>query len=503
MKSTVTTSLGIDIVGDEVNAVLLKKTRDGFRVLATSRASVPVGTIEGGRIVDVTGLLKALKVVRECRTRSGRTVLSVPLSGALVRVVDLEEEDPQAVTGYVRDEIAQYAAFSGRKTASDYHVMASARKSTPGRALVAAADQAGVEALVRACGNVGVGADAVEPAILACVRVFRAAKSRERLGPNVMLALLKEGLLTLAVLQKGAVDFIRSRTLAPSAPSPVDRYDQVADDVNAVLQFYTVEGTTITSVVVIDDEHDLAPVEAGETIRSKVACEAVEVWTRSTLSEHVAIEPGLSGKGSITALGLAMRFLADGPKAATVNLLPKEADRATVVQRNLVLTAIGLAALLFAVILGTGAMRWTVVGTQDRIAAMKRAELERGHQGLAEAVAELAATEKRIAVTTAEVECLTRASQSHPAVDWVQLLDDVGAAVPKQAQLTELTVDGTSILQVKGVCESNEDVATLVSMLNRSDSIAHAELLEAKRIQGKDGAIRYAITCTLAPREIR
>jgi len=101
------------------------------------------------------------------------------------------------------------------------------------------------------------------------------------------------------------------------------------------------------------------------------------------------------------------------------------------------------------------------------------------------------------------VECLTRASQSHPAVDWVQLLDDVGAAVPKQAQLTELTVDGTSILQVKGVCESNEDVATLVSMLNRSDSIAHAELLEAKRIQGKDGAIRYAITCTLAPREIR
>ncbi|HPY51391.1 MAG TPA: PilN domain-containing protein, partial [Sedimentisphaerales bacterium] len=290
---------------------------------------------------------------------------------------------------------------------------------------------------------------------------------------------------------------------APSAPSPVDRYDQVADDINAVLQFYTVEGTTIPSVVVIDDEHDLAPVEAGETIRSKVACEAVEVWTRSTLSDHVAIEPGLSGKGSITALGLAMRFLVDGPKAATVNLLPKEADRATVVQRNLVLTAIGLAALLLAVILGTGAVRWTVMRMQGRIAAMQQAELKRGDQSLADAVAELAATETQIAATTAEMECLTRAVQSHPAVDWVQLLGDVGAAVPKQAQLTELTVDGTSILQVEGVCESNEDVATLVSMLNRSDSIARAELLEARRIQGRDGAIRYAITCTLAPGEIR
>ncbi len=503
MKSAATTSLGIDIVGDEVNAVLLRKTRDGFRVLGTSRASLPEGTIEGGRIVDVAGLSKALKVVRECRRRPGRTVLSLPLSGTLVRVVPLEQEDPQAIAGFVRDEIAQYAAFSGRKTASDYHVMACSRKSAPGRALLAAADQVSVESLVRACGNVGVGADAVEPAVLACVRVFQAAKSREKLGPNVLLALLKGGVLTLTVLQKGTVDFTRSRTFPATGAASVDRYDRVADEINAVLQFYMIEGMAIRSVVVIDDEHDLGPAEAEGTVRSKVACEAVEVWTRSTLSDRVGLEPGLSGKGSITAFGLAMRFLVDEPKAVGVNLLPKQADRATVVQRNLILTAIGLAALLLAVILATGAMRWMVARMQHDLAVMQRAELERGDHGLAMAVAERAATEEQIAAVAGELDCLVQASQSHPDVDWMQLLDDVGAAVPKQARLTELTVDGTSIMQVGGVCESDEAVATLVSMLNRSGAIAHAELLESRRIDGQDGAVRYAITCTLASKEIR
>jgi len=503
MKSAATTSLGIDIVGDEVNAVLLRKTRDGLRVLGTSRASLPEGTIEGGRIVDVTGLSKALKVVRECRRRQVHTALSLPPSGTLFRVVPLDKEDPQAIAGFIRDEIAQYAAFSGRKTSSDYHVMASSRKNASGRALLAAADQASVEALVRACGSVGVGADAAEPAVLACVRAFQAATSREKLGPNVLLALLKGGVLTVTVLKKGTVDFTRSRTLPTADVASVDRYDRLADEINAVLQFYMIEGMAIRSVVVIDDEHDLGPVEAEESVRSKVACEAVEVWTRGTLSDRVGIEPGLSGKGSITAFGLAMRFLMDEPEAVGVNLLPKEADRATVVQRNLILTAIGLAALLLAVILVTGAVRWTVARMQKNIAVMRRAELERGDQSLAIAVVERAATEEQIAAITGELDCLAQASQSHPDVDWVQLLDDVGAAVPRQARLTDLTVDGTSIMQVEGVCESDEAVAALVSMLNRSDAIAHAELLESRRIDGQNGAIRYAITCTLASKEIR
>jgi len=503
MKSTARTSLGIDIVGDEVNAVLLRRTRDGFRVLGTSRASLPAGTVEGGRIVDTARLSKALKVIRECRRRQGRTVLSLPPSGTLVRVVPLEEEDPQAIAGFVRDEVAQYAAFSGRRTASDYHLMVSSRKNAPGRALLAAADQASVESLVRACGTFGVGVGAVEPAVLACARVFQTARSLETLGPNVLLALLKGGVLTLTVLQKGTVDFIRSRTLPAADPTSVDRYERTADEINAVLQFYTIEGTTISSVVVMDDEHDSGPVGAEETVRSKVACEAVEVWTRSTLPDRVGLEPGFSGKGSIAALGLAMRFLVDEPKAVGVNLLPKEADRATVVQRNLILTAIGLATLLLTVILGTGAMRWTVARTQRHLGAMLGAQRGRGDHDLATAAAERAATERQIAAVAAELDCLVQASQSHPDVDWVQLLDDVGAAVPKRARLTELTVEGASSMQVAGVCEPDEAVATLVLMLNRSKAIAHAELLESRRINGQDAAIRYAIACTLASKEIR
>lgn len=502
MKSRAATSLGIDIVASEINAVLLRRNQAGFRVLGAIRVPLPEGTIGGGRIVDSAALLKALRSVKECRRRQSRTEVSLPPDATLVRVMPLIEEDPRAILRFVQEEIVQYAAFSGRRTVSDYRVVAAARKNVPGKIAIAAVDRGAVEAVVCACRSMGIEPRTAEPAIMGSVRAFRASKSYQKLGHNVVLALLKGGVLTLAVLRKGTLEFTRTRDLGPVDGDSLERYDRAADEINAIVQFYAVQGTAIPSVVLIDDESDVVPVEAEKAVRSKIVAENVEVWMRGNLSDFVPLEPGIDGKGSIVAVGLAMRSLME-EESTELNLLPREVDRATVVQRHVIGAAIALAALLLVVILVTGGMRWMAGRMHHRIAVMDQAGLQRGHYSLPMAVEELIAIEERIAVTSHELNCLAQAARSRLDVDWVQLLNDVRAAVPMRMRLTELSVEGTSIMRMEGVSESHEAIAALVAALNRSELIAQTGLLQAGPHDGENGAIRYTLECTLTPEEIR
>lgn len=503
MKSSATISLGIDIAASEINAVVLKRTREGLRMLGAARTTLPDGTIEGGRVVDPTGLIKGLRIATDGCRRQTHSVLSMPSDGILTRIIPLEEEDPQEIARFVHEEIEQYAAFSGRKTAHDFRVTAAARKNVPGKVVAAAIDRATIEALTHACRNAGVNARVVEPPIMACVRLVRAATSREKLGPNVLLALLKDNALTLGLLQKNTLDFIRIRSIDANAATAIERYDRVAEEINAVVRFYAVKGTTVSGVVLVDDNSDLTSIEAGQEVRSKVLSETVEIWTRSNLPEYLPIEPGINGKGSVISVGLAMRSLVDQPINDELNLLANVADRATAMQRNAVLTAIALAALLPVVTLATGGIRWMVGRMNDSVAAMDQAELERGDHSLPVAVVELSEIEQRMAFASGQLNCLTRVSQQHLDFDWQRLLDDVRAAVPAEVRLTELSVDNTAAMQIEAVSRSEEAVATLVANLNGSDLIAQAELLRVNRYDGVDAPIRYAIACTLGIREER
>lgn len=503
MKSTKAISLGIDVAASEISAVLLKRTREGLRLLGAARTELPDGTIEAGRVVDLAGLIKGLRVVKDCRRRPTHSVLSMPTDGMLTRIIPLEEEDPQEIARFVHEEIEQYAAFSGRKTAHDFRVVAPARKNVPGKVVASAIDHATIEALTHACRNAGVNASVVEPPIMACVRLVRVATSREKLGANVLLALLKDNTLTLGLLQRNTLDFIRKRSIGTDAATAGETYDRAADEINAIIRFYAVKGTTVSAAVLIDDDSDLTSIESTQQVQSKVACETVEVWTRTNLCEHLPIEPGTNGKGSVISVGLAMRSLVDPAINDELNLLTNVADRAMAMQRNVVVTAIALAALLPVVTLATGGIRWMVGRMNDDIAAMTQAELERGDHSLPVAVVELSEIEQRIAFASGQLDCLARIAQEHLDFDWQQLLNDVRAAVPAKVRLTELSVDGTAAMQIEAVSKSEEAVATLVANLNSSDLIAHAELLHVNRYDGVDAPIRYAIACTLGVREER
>jgi len=505
MKSSVTTALGIDVTEAQISVVLLGKADGGFRILHATRTPVPEGAIEHGRIVDPSVVLAALKTLREHhKNRTRRVALSLPIPGTLTRVIPLEELDPQQIARFVEGEVKQYASFSGRATVSDFRVLVPAMPGTTGKLLVSAADHEGAATLVSTCRNAGMPSTTVESGVTACLRAFTETRTSAS-GDWTLLALRKDGTLTLCVLRKGILDYIRTKTIPTMDAEPQDVHEWVANECNAVVEFYRLAGGTASGrwdVLVIDDTDGGFSEEDQGIISRFLSVDDVKFWTRTQWLAELAIDGQIDEKLSIAGVGLAIRSLRQDDHGSSVNLLPQEERRAIVVRRNMLLVANALATLMLAVVLIGGGFSWMAERANRNTVNLRRASLERGDRPLPQAVNALTFLEQRTSAMSAEMNCLRRVPESRVDLDWGRLLADIRDAVPKALQITELSLAEGPAIQVEGVSESYEGVDTFVGMLNRSDHIRHAALVRKARSTA-EANVRYVVKCSLIARKIR
>jgi len=361
MRSSGTTALGIDVTTAQISAVLLGRSGEGFRVLHAMRTSIPEGAIEHGRIADPSAVLGALKTLKE-RNKGGarRVALSLPIPGTLTRVIPLEELDPQQITRFVQGEVKQYASFSGRPTVSDFRVLVPATPSAAGRLLVSAADHEGAAAFVSTCRNAGMPGVAVESAVTACVRTFNKMKTC-RPGSWTLLALRKDGTLTLCVLRRGILDYVRTKAITAVDAETQSVGGRVAEECEAVMEFYGLESTTASGgwdAVVIDDTDEGLSEEAQRAIKERLTKSDVEFWTRPQWPASVALDGHPEDGLSIAGVGLAIRLLQEDDHRASVNLLPPEEHRAAAIRRKVLLAANAVAVLVLAIVLMGGGFSW-------------------------------------------------------------------------------------------------------------------------------------------------
>lgn len=504
MKSAAKTVLGIDIGHSHVNTVVLKRTAQGLKVLSCRQRPTTDGMIEGGRVVDLAQLLKILKTAkRGQRMGSKRVSLSLPVKSTLARVVPLAESDPQKIVQFVQDEVRQYAIFSGRETVSDFRVLVPAKAQVPGRVLVTAADYEATSALASICQKAGIVVETMEPAVIVCTRMLAALDASRSAFANTMFALLKDQTLTLCVFKKGRLDFVHAKGTGPEGADMAVVHEWVANELNAVVQFYNLESHEVNkswNVVVADDQHAIVPPEAAEVLRAMVKASHVEVLSRSNVFERFSIAAPAEAQVSITAVGLAMGTLNAGPDQISVNLLPQEADKARVVRRGVLVIANVLAVMVLAVVLVIGAIKWQVDRVNRDITAMRVEEVSSRATRLPAAVMELGLVKERLAAVSAEVDCATHIASSRFDADWVQLLNDVRDAVPYAVLITDLSMHGTSELVIEGVSKTLPAVRTFRDQLAQS---RHIRSSEVKSIRNSTGALaEYRIECVLVAREM-
>jgi len=502
MKYSGKTATGIEIGTAEIRIVSARKTGAGIQVVAATRAAIEPGTIQNGCVVDSQRLIQILKVLRkQHKVRSRQVTVSLPAECSVARIVMLPEEDPQRIARFVQDEIRQYASLSGRETVSDFQVITPGRPGAPGRVLVVGADRGLVSAVSEACHHAGFVIGAIEPAVTACVRLLDAVEAPDPSAVRRLLGIRREEGLTLCIFSGGRLDFVRTKSIGAADVS--ERC--IRDEINAAIQFYDTKHAAKPQpwhVVILDESGQAAPDGLAESMRTGILADHVDVWTDGTLPDGVAADPQPRGAPSATALGLALRSLVAGEHGTQVNLLCADTAETESIRRTVLVTANALAALVLLTVLIVGGLQLLYQRTARNVASVKMAQLTRGELELTVAMDQLEYVEQRHRLLADELDCLRSISESRHDVNWVQLLTDIQTATPQMVRIVSLSTDAGSDIVMDGISRSYEAVHTFVAMLNHSEHVQRAFLLETRRGDAQEGLVRFAIRCSLHSMEM-
>ncbi|MHC4644883.1 MAG: pilus assembly protein PilM [Planctomycetota bacterium] len=501
MKLAPKTALGIDIADNRISLALLRATKNGVELLKAADAAVPEGAIKDGCIEDPAALSH---VIREVKTRSKigwthNAVVSLMANPVVLQITDLPKHLPANIGQHVQNEVKHCVALAGKTISLDFCRVGSA-KGAGSKLLVVATDEQKVAVLAEACAQAGLNVGAIEPPILAYIRALHAKYIESKSDCNVLLAVLRHGILTTCVFRKRTLDFIRTRNISETQAEPREVCTWLAEQINAVIRFYDVEisdNREKWEVTVVPDSVAL-PDDAQESLKAETADACLKVITGEHLWQDSPVaQSGPAERPSAVAIGLALRLLdADGGNLK-VNLAPPESTEVRSVKKHLLVTANIIAALLLVMILAAGVVGLATDRVNQRITEKKQTVLSRTTYTL---LREQESLERQVKQLADRPERLNNILGSRISVNWAGILADIGHRTPETLRITWLQSKKDSGLYLEGVSLSYEAVRLFVSLLNESDYLESATANQAKKDDALDGMVRYSINCSLTRR---
>jgi len=496
------TALGIDISQDLINLALLRKDKDGVQLLKAASAPVPDGAIKNGSIEDSAMLFKAVRELKNRnKIRAGQAAVSLLARPVLLQIIDMPKLLPTNIGQFVQNEVKHCVALSGKEIAFDFCGIGSAGRDGTSRLFVVAADAQKVADLARASNQAHLNVAAIEPPLLAYARAFYDKKIAGKFDCNSLLAILQGSTLTLCVFKKQTLDFVRTKHISKEKTEPEGLCQWLADQINAIIQFYQVEVPDSPGkweVTVVADSIQL-PKDTEESLKAKVPATNLQVRTHENAWQDTPVGQNDSpDRPSAVAIGLAMKLLGIDGSNLRINLLPPEAAEVKTLRKDLLITANIAASLFVLMIFAVGALAVMTDKVNEKIARKKQTQSLRDAYAL---FREQTLVEKQIKQLSDRPDLLSSIANSRPDVDWAGLLNDIRKATPKTSRITDLLSKSHSKMSLKGLAMSYEVVHLFVEMLNKSEYIESAALLETEKDDGEGGLVRYSINCALAAKK--
>jgi len=497
MKLGTKTALGVDISDGRINLALLKQNAKGIELLKTASGLVPDGAIKDGNIEDAVILSKAIKELKtRNRIRARQAAVSLFAKPVVVQILDAPKGAPTSIGQFVRNELKSYVTLSGREIAFDFCGIRSGQG--PGKRLLAVAtDGQKVAELAKASNLAGLNAQVIEPPLLSYTRALYAKKIEGRFDCEVLIAILRDNVLTLCVFRKQNLDFVRVKDISGEESEPNKLCRWLADQINSIIQFYDIEVADNSGkweVVVVADEAQL-PDDAEESLRVKITGVSLEVRTgESACQDTVVAQNDGPEKASVVAIGLAIGLLNKNDNGLRINLVPPESAEVRSVKKQMHITVTIIAAvLLFMVLAGTG-LSLTADKVNRGIAQKKQTETSQDTYTLLKEQELLDRQIKQLSDRPTQVSTIL---SSRNYVDWAGILEDVRNRTPKTVRIINLNSRDSSRMYLEGLAISYEAIHLFVRMLNESNYISLASLTETIKGDERDGLIRYTIDCSL------
>ena len=500
MKFGNKTALGIDVSEEQVHLALLKKTKKGFKLLKTATCPVPDGAIKNGNIEDPAALTKAIKKLQTSRRmKAPHAVVSPPTKSILVQIMDMPSQISTGIRQFVQEEIRNYVVLANKDNITlDFCAIDHDHRQDNNRLFVAAADGQMITNTAKAFSKTNLNVEDIEPSLLAYIRAFHGKKIASKFACNILLAIIQDGVLTLCVFKNQSLDFIITKSFGEEKHEPDELCHWLADQMNAVVQFYDIEFTDNSDdweVTVVTDNADQLPTDAEESLKSKVATTNLQVRTPENVWQDTVVEVrDKLEKPSPVAVGLAMKALDTREGDLKINLFPQEiAEVKSTIKHALVTTNIVIAILLIMIGVVDGP-KWLSKNANKSIVQQKQERLSSTTHVL---IKEHEVVDKQIKQLTNRIDRAKAILDSRKQVSWPSILDDIRNGTPTSMRITRLAGLSNSRMFLEGVALSHKAVHLFVDMLNKTEHIDSASLVKTEKGQGKDGVAVYEIDCSL------
>jgi Tfp pilus assembly protein PilN len=501
MKFVEKTVAGIDITQERISIVLLKNGKNGPKLVKSVVASMPAGAVKDGDIVNAVLLQRTLREMKFCnRIWTNRTAVSLFAKPVVTQMIEIPKQMPPNLTQFISGEMKHCAAMPSGDIVLDYCSVGSGKRSADKKVLAAAAETKKVTELVGVLGRAGFSAELVEPAVLSYLRAISDKKIAGRSGCNVLVAILRENILTLCVLRNGVVDFIRTKEVRQKSTAGDDLCSWLAEELAEIQKFYSVEmmdNTGKWEITVFADTAQL-PQDAGAILKSRVQVISLQVRTSKDAYLDTIISGQTTGdkneQPSPVAVGLAMNLLVAQGDDVRLNLMPPQIVQLKEAKRDVVVAATVVAALLLLMVLAVAAPAYMInkvsgntAGKTARVSVHNTDKIFEKNRHL----------DVRLQALSDRLDSIAKISASYSDVNWVQLFASIRDATPASVRIVSLSCHDGQRIQIEGLALSNDAVNLFVSSLEKSPGISMVTLLESSKQEGQKGFINYQISCKL------
>lgn len=491
------TALGIEITNDRINLALLKKDADGIRLLKTASGPVPDGAIKNSNVEDPAALGKALKALKAShKIRKAKVAVSLLAKPVIAQIIDMPEQVPANIGQYVQNQVRHCVALSGREIAMDFFGVAPGGPRRASRIFIAAADSVNVAGIKRACNLARLSVESIEPPIIAYARALYDKKIANNFDCNVLIVILQDNVLTLCVFRKQILDFIRTKDISEENAGPEELSGQLADQINAVIQYYDVEipdSAEKWEVTVVADSMQLFA-DAEESFRAKVKCAELQLRTPENAFQDTSFGDTTEAGASAVAIGLALKLLGEDQSNLRINLIPPESPEVKSLKKHAVITANIIAALLLLMILAGGMLGLITRKVNANIDLIKQSKPSQNAHSL---IKEEKSADKQIIKLSETLERMNGIVGSSSDLQWYDVLGGIKSATPKNVRIIDLFSKDNFTMSINGLATSYEAVHLFVKMLNKSEYIDSAFLVETEKSREYGGLAKYLITCSL------
>lgn len=497
MKLAAKTALGIDISNGRINMALLRQSVKGLELLKAASAPVPDGAIKNGNIENPAKLARAIKELRtRNKIRTKQTAVSLFAWPVVLQIFDMPKGGLTNVGQFVRNELKSYVMLSGIEFASDF-CRTSSGMGLGSRLLAAATDSQNVAILAQTSNMAGLNVKIIEPPLLSYTRALYAKKIEGKFDCDVLIAILRDGVLRLCVFRKQILDFVRVENISEKQARPDQLSQWLTEKINEIIRSYDVEVVDSSGkweVTVVADCMEL-PQSFEESLRTEIKSENIQVRTGQSIYQDTEVAQNDSHeKASVVAIGLSIGLLNQNDNGLRINLVPPESAEVRAVKKQLFVTAAIVAALpLFMVLAGTS-LSLTANNVKRDIDQKKQTDLSQETYTLLKEQELLDRQIKQLYEIPARLSSILG---SRLSMDWANILEDVRKVTPKTVRIINLYSRDSSGMYLEGMAISYEAIHLFVKMLNNSDYISSASLTETTKEDDANGFIMYTIDCAL------